>query len=71
MDVEGVFIEMRTPDLDANDVVKLTFVVPGADPCECTVMAGVVRVSVEGAGLMLIDHEHKALGIIRAAERSA
>ena len=70
MDAEGVFIETRMANLNANDVVELTFIFPGAESRDCTLMAVVARIGVEGAGLILIDHEHKALDILRAAERS-
>jgi len=68
MDVEGIFIEMRTTDLEANDVVKLIFVAPDSEHCDYTLIAGVVRVDADGAGMMLFDHEHKALDILRAAD---
>ena len=68
MDVEGIFIEMRTTDLETNDVVKLIFVVPDCQHCDYTLIAGVVRVDADGAGMMLFDHEHKALDILRAAD---
>ena len=68
MDVEGIFIEMRTTDLEANDVVKLIFVVPDNERCDRTLIAGVVRVDADGAGMMLFDHEHKALDIIGASD---
>jgi hypothetical protein len=68
MDVEGIFIEMRTTDLEANDVVKLIFVVPDNERCGRTLIAGVVRVDADGAGMMLFDHEHKALDIIEASD---
>jgi len=68
MDVEGIFIEMRTADLEANDVVKLVFVVPDRQHCDYTLIAGVVRVDADGAGMMLFDHEHIALDILRAAD---
>lgn len=71
MDVEGVFIEMRTTDLEVNDVVKLIFTVSDGKRCDYTLMAGVVRLCVEGAGMMLFDHEHKALDILRAGDRLA
>lgn len=68
IDVEGVFIEMRTADLEANDVLKLIFIAPGRERCDCTLSAGVVRLDVYGAGMMLFDHERKALDIVRAAD---
>jgi hypothetical protein len=68
MDVEGIFIEMRTTDLETNDVVKLIFVVPDCQHCDRTLIAGVVRVDADGAGMMLFDHEHKALDILKAAD---
>jgi hypothetical protein len=70
MDAEGIFIEMRSTDLEANDVVKLVFVFPDREGCDCTLMAGVVRVDADGVGMMLIDHEHKAPDILRAADLS-
>ena len=70
MDVAGIFIEMRTTELEANDVVKLIFVVPDGERGDCTLIAGVVRVDADGAGMMLLDHEHKALDILRAADLS-
>jgi len=68
MDVEGVFIEMRTTDLEPNEVVKLIFVVPDSERRYYTLIAGVVRLDADGAGMMLFDHEHKALDIIRFAD---
>jgi len=70
MDVEGVFIEMRATDLELNEVVKLIFVVPDGERCNDTLIAGVVRLDADGAGMMLFDHEHKALEILRAADLS-
>lgn len=70
MDVEGIFIEMRTTELEANDVVKLIFHVPDCERCDFSLSAGVVRVDADGAGMMLFDHEHKALDILRAADLS-
>ncbi|MGD8673076.1 MAG: PilZ domain-containing protein [Thiogranum sp.] len=70
MDVEGVFIEMRTTDLEANDVVKLIFHVPDCERCDFSLSAGVVRVDADGAGMMLFDPDHKAPDILRAAELS-
>jgi hypothetical protein len=68
MDVEGVFIEMRTTELEANDVVKLVFIAPDCQHCDYTLLAGVVRVAADGAGMMLFDHEHKALDILSATD---
>ncbi len=68
MDVEGIFIEMRTTDLEANDVVKLVFIAPDCQHCDYTLIAGVVRVDADGAGMMLFDHENKAPDILRAAD---
>jgi hypothetical protein len=70
MDVEGVFIEMPTADLEPNEVVKLIFVVPDCERCDYTLIAGVVRLDAGGAGMMLFDREHKALDILRAADPS-
>jgi hypothetical protein len=70
MDVEGVFIEMRTTDLVPNDVVKLNFIAPDDECSNYSLMAGVVRLSVEGAGMMLFDYQHKALDILGASELS-
>jgi hypothetical protein len=70
MDVEGIFIEMRTTELETNDVVKLIFVIPDRARCDCTLNAGVVRVDADGAGMMLFDREHKALDILRAFDLS-
>ena len=68
MDVEGVFIEIRTTDLEANDVVKLVFILPDGGSRQHTLMAGV---DGEGAGMMLFDYEHKAPNILRAVDRSS
>jgi len=68
IDIEGVFIEMRTTDLEENDVVELTFIVPDDELSEYTVMAGVVRLSTDGAGMMLFGHEHRVLDVLAAAE---
>jgi len=70
MDAEGIFIEMRSTDVAANDVVKLVFVFPDRERCDPTLMAGVVRLDADGAGMMLIDYEHKAPDILRAADLS-
>jgi len=70
MDAEGVFIEMRTTDLKPNEVVKLIFVVPDCERCDYTLIAGVIRLDSDGAGMMLIDHEHKAIDILRAVDPS-
>jgi hypothetical protein len=70
MDVEGLFLEMPTTDLESNDVVKLIFIDPDGESCRYIMMAGVVRLCVDGAGMMLFDYEHKALDILRAADRS-
>jgi len=70
MDVEGVFIEMRKTDLEPNDVVKLSFVAPDGERCDYTLIAGVVRLDTDGAGMMLFDYEDKALDILRAADLS-
>jgi hypothetical protein len=70
MDVEGVFIEMPTADLEPNEVVKLIFVVPDGERCDYMLIAGVVRLDADGAGMMLFDREHKALDILRAADPS-
>jgi hypothetical protein len=70
MDVEGVFIEMPTTDLRPAEVLELVFVVPDWGRCDCTLLAGVVRLEADGAGMMLFDHEHKALNIMRASDPS-
>ena len=70
MDVEGVFIEMPTTDLQPAEVLELIFVVPDWKRCDCTLLAGVVRLEADGAGMMLFDHEHKALNIMRASDPS-
>lgn len=51
MDAEGAFIETRMENLSANDVVELTFIFPGAESRDCTLMAVVARIGVEGAGV--------------------
>lgn len=68
MDVEGVFLEMPTADLEPNEVLKLMFVVPDCECCDYTLIAGVVRLDADGAGMMVFDREHKALNILRAAD---
>jgi hypothetical protein len=70
MDVKGIFIEMPVTDLELNDMVKLVFALPDYENCDHTLMAGVVRLDSDGAGMILFDHEHKALDILRAADRS-
>lgn len=70
MDVEGVFIEMPTSELEANEVVKLTFAVPGSEICDYTMLAGVARLDADGVGMMLFDHKLKALNILRAVDLS-
>jgi len=70
MDVEGVFIEMRKTDLEPNEVVRLNFVAPHGERGDCTLLAGVVRLDADGAGMMLFDYEDKALDILRAADLS-
>ena len=70
MDVEGVFIEMRKTDLEPNEVVRLNFVAADCESGDCTLLAGVVRLDADGAGMMLFDYEDKALDIIRAADLS-
>ena len=70
MDVEGVFIEMRKTDLEPNEVVRLNFVAADCESGDCTLLAGVVRLDADGAGIMLFDYEDKALDIIRAADLS-
>ena len=67
MDVEGVFIEMRTTDLDANDLVELLFVTCDCGYCNYALTAGVARLDTDGAGMMLFDHDHRALDILRTA----
>lgn len=69
MDVEGVFIEMRPTDLKPNEVVKLNFFVSDCEHCDYTFIAGVIRVNADGAGMMLIDYEHKVMDILRVADR--
>jgi len=71
MDVEGVFIEMRKTDLEPNEVVKLSFVAPDGERCDYTLIAGVVRLDADGAGMILFDYEDKALDILRAANLSS
>lgn len=71
MDVEGVFIEAPTIDLEPNDVVRLVFVVPGYERCDCALIAGVARRDADGLGIMLFDHEHNALDMLRAAHLSS
>ena len=70
MNVEGVFIEMPTADLEPNEVLKLMFAVSDCECCGYTLIAGVVRLDADGAGMMLFDREHKALNILRAADPS-
>ena len=70
MDVAGVFIEMRKTDLEPNEVVRLNFVAPDGERGDCTLLAGVVRLDADGAGMMLFDYEDKALDILRAADLS-
>lgn len=70
MDVEGVFIEMPTTDLQPAEVLELVFVATDWERCDCTLLAGVVRLEADGAGMMLFDHEHKALSIMRASDPS-
>lgn len=70
MDVEGIFIEMRTTDLAVNDMLDLIFLFPDCERCDCSLIAGVVRIDADGAGMMLFDHEHKAPDILRAADLS-
>lgn len=66
MNVEGVFVEMCTTDLDTNDLVELTFVVREGEIREYSLMAGVVRRDGDGVGLMLFDRDHTALDVIEA-----
>lgn len=68
MDVDGLFVEMPTTDLESNDVVNLIFIGPQGEYGGYTLMAGVVRLSVDGAGMMLFDNGHKAIDILRAAD---
>jgi hypothetical protein len=70
IDVEGVFIEMPTTDLQPAEVLELIFVVPDWERCDCTLLADVVRLEADGAGMMLFDHEHKTLNIMRALDPS-
>lgn len=70
MDVEGISIEMPTTDLQPAEVLKLVFLVPDWGRNDCTLLAGVVRLEADGAGMMPFDHEHKALSIMRASDLS-
>ena len=67
MNAESVFIETRMANLNANDILELTFIFPGAEHRDCTLLAVVARIGAEGAGLILIDPEQKALDILGAA----
>jgi len=64
INLEGVFIEMQTGDLEPNDIVELIFRLPGGERCDCALFAGVVRIGVGGAGLMLFDHDAKTFAIM-------
>lgn len=68
MDLEGVFIEMRTTNLEPNELVKLIFDDPDGKHIYYTLIAGVARLDADGVGMMLFDHEHKALDILRTAD---
>ena len=51
MDVEGVFIEMRTTYLKPSEIVKLALFVPDGGRGNYTLDACVVRVDTYGAGM--------------------
>jgi hypothetical protein len=67
MDVEGVFIEMRTTDLKPNDIVKLVFFVTKGESVNYTLDASVVRVDDFGVGMILVDDIDMILELLGAA----
>jgi hypothetical protein len=65
IDLEGAFIEAAPPRLHLNDIVELVFLTRDGEASDYTLLAGVVRLTPEGVGVMLLDFEDKALGVLR------